>query len=243
MQTDANTLAAEMIAQIKPDVQCLTVRSRVLASMLDNKIAFAIECQNLGLRVPEFFRINNADELFRLRERGLLSPDRGNFDRIPHEIEELKEYMKRNRQRVAPHTLYYVCEFIKGKEYTSNAICRNGTIYAIQVCPASPIQIDYSVVERKKFVTGLSNFAKKKQITGFICFDFLECQQSGEIYCIECNPRLHSSVVSYQYSSELESAIRDALEADINENIHTKIKPVEMALFMPVKCAHHHLTK
>ena len=218
----------------------------MLASMMDNKIAFAVECQSLGLRVPQFFRINSADELFRLRERGFferkhfflktldpLSPDRGNFDRIPHEIEEFKEYLKCNRQKVAPDTSYYVCEFIKGKEYASNAICRNGTVYAIHVCPSSPIQIDYSVVDKKEIRQWTIEFCKKKQITGVVCFDFIESQQTGEIYCLECNPRLHSSVVSYQYSSELESAIRDALEADVNENIHANTKPISPSCATP----------
>ena len=239
VQTDANTLAAEMIGSFKPNVKCLTVTDRALVSMLDNKMSFAKECQNLGLRVPQFFRIDNTDELVKLREKGLFktkhfflkplnqySPDRENFDRIPHDIEEFEEYMKHRKGKIAPDTPYCVCEFVKGKEYASNAICRNGTVYAIHVCPSSPIQIDYSVVDKKEIRKWTIEFCKKKQITGVVCFDFIESQQTGEIYCLECNPRLHSCVVSYQYSSELESAIRDALEADVNENMHANIKPI-----------------
>lgn len=246
VQTDSNTLAAEMIAQFKPNVQCFTLKNRALASVLDNKLSFAKECQNLGLSTPQFFRIDSADELLKLREKGLfkrkhfflktlesLSPDRENFDRIPHDINEFEEYMKYNREKVAPDTPYYVCEFVKGKEYASNAICREGIIYAIHVCPSSPMQIDYSAVEKKEIKEWTIEFCKKKKITGFVCFDFIESQQTGEIYCIECNPRLHSSVVSYLYGSELEGAIRDALEADVNANTLTKINPISPSCATP----------
>ena len=129
---------------------------------------------------------------FFLKPLNPYSPDREILTRIPHDIGELKEYITCNKGKDAADTPFYVCEFVKGKGYASNAICTNGNVYAIHVCPSSPFQIDYSVAQKKEIDKWIIEFCKEKKITGFICFDFIESQQIGEIYCLECNDFIHA---------------------------------------------------
>lgn len=221
----SDTIIKQSLAKVNPQIKCLVFDDPKLTAVLDDKLLFLEECLKLNLRVPYFKEVDKVTEVHEMARRGLFlnshyflkpllpySVDRLNFTRIPSNAEEFEKYIACYASKLNSDNPYLVQQFIKGKEYAANVIAINGHIQAFHVCPCSPTQIDYDVVKHPEIKEWVENFCKAKQITGCICFDFLEDDDSGEVYCIECNPRLHSGVVSYHMQASLERAIRGAME-------------------------------
>ena len=75
--------------------------------------------------------------------------------------------------------------------------------FLFQICPSSPVQVNYTVTEHEGIKQWLKNFVSAKRLSGFICFDFIVDKNTKEAYCIECNPRLHSAIVSFNTNSQV----------------------------------------
>lgn len=221
----SDTVIKQRLAKSSPHIKCLVFDDPKLTAILDDKLLFLEECRKLNLHVPYFKQVDSMAEVCEMAKKGLFlnsyyflkpllpySVDRLNFTRIPSKTEEFEKYIASYASKLNSDNPYLVHQFIKGKEFAANAIVVNGHLQAFHVCPCSPMQIDYDVVKHPEIKKWVEEFCKAKKITGCICFDFLEDDDSGEVYCIECNPRLHSSVVSYHMSSNLERAIRGAME-------------------------------
>merc|ERR1712129_304315 len=101
---------------------------------------------------------------------------------------------------------YLLNEFIKGEEYAANIVCKDGKIYMFQVCPSSPIQTNYVSVEHKGIQDWVTTFVKATNLSGLVCFDFL-VDNDDNAYCIECNPRLHSAIVSFESKTKMNESI------------------------------------
>lgn len=116
--------------------------------------------------------------------------------RIPHNQNQFELYVEKHLKKKNLSIPYLLNEFIRGQEFAANIICKNGQIYMFQVCPSSPIQTNYVSMEHRAIEKWVEKFVSKTQLSGLVCFDFL-VNEKGEAYCIECNPRLHSAVVSF----------------------------------------------
>lgn len=222
----ADTIIKQRLAEVDPLIKCLVFDDPKLTAILDDKLLFLKECQELDLQVPYFKRVDSTREVSGMAKMGLFSKghyflkplmpysvDRVNFTRIPSNAEEFEKYIACYERKLNSNNPYLIHQFIKGKEFAANTIVVNGHLQAFHVCPCSPVQIDYDVVKHPEIKRWVETFCKAKQLTGCICFDFLEDETTGEVYCIECNPRLHSGVVSYDMQPNLERAIRGAMDA------------------------------
>ena len=220
----ADTIIKQRLTQRNSRIKCLVYDDPKLTAILDDKVLFLEECQKLELRVPDFKPVKSVNQVREIAEKGLFirddyflkplmphSADRLRFTRIPSNEEELEKYLASYESKLDDNS-YLVNRFIKGKEFIANAICIKGRLQAFHVSPSSPMQIDFDVVQYPEIRKWVKVFCNAKQITGFICFDFVEDETSRMVYCIECNPRLNSTVVSYRNESDLERAIRGALE-------------------------------
>ena len=222
-----DSIIKQRLTEVNPRIKCLTFDDPKLTAILDDKLLFLEECHNLNLRVPYFKKVHNLAEVHEVAKKGLFlnskshyflkplkpySEDRLNFTPIPSDSTEFEKFLANYESKLNCDNPYLVHQFVKGKEFAANAIVSKGSLQAFQVCPCSPVQIDYDVTKHSEIKKWVEEFCKTKKITGCICFDFLEENDSGEIYCIECNPRLHSCVVSYQMKPNLEAAIRGAME-------------------------------
>ena len=81
------------------------------------------------------------------------------------------------------------------------------------MCRSSPLQQEYQPVEHDGIRAWVEKFAAAAQITGCICFDFigqetLEDEEEAGVFCIECNPRMHSAIVSFQGDPVFEPMFR-----------------------------------
>lgn len=223
----SDSIIKQRLAEVNPQIKCLTFDDPKLTAILDDKLLFLEECHNLNLRVPYFKKVHSLTEVREVVKNGLFlnskshyflkplkpySKDRLNFTPIPSNSTEFEKYLANYESKLNCDNPYLVHMFVKGKEFAANAIVSKGNLQAFHVCPCSPMQIDYDVTKHPEIKKWVEEFCKAKKITGCICFDFLEDDDSGEVYCIECNPRLHSCVVSYQMKPNLEAAIRGTME-------------------------------
>lgn len=238
----SDTVIKQRLTQANPQIKCLVFDDPKLTTILDDKLLFLEECQKLNLLVPYFKRVNNTKEIQELAKKGFFSQghyflkplmpysvDRENFTRIPSNSEEFEKYIACYESKINDNNPYLVHQFIKGKEFAANAIAVDGHLQAFHVCPCSPVQIDYDVVKHPEIKKWVETFCKAKQLTGCVCFDFLENEITGDVYCIECNPRLHSGVVSYHMQRDLERAIHGTM--DVQFQLPAALEP-------PVSSAH-----
>ena len=75
--------------------------------------------------------------------------------------------------------------------------------FFLQIFPSSPIQINYSVTDHPGIRQWLKQFVSAKRLTGLVSFDFIVDKNTDEAFCIECNPRLHSAIVSFNSKSQV----------------------------------------
>ena len=224
----SDSIVKQRLAEVNPQIKCLTFDDPKLTAILDDKPLFLEECNKLNLRVPYFKKVRSLAEVREVAKKELLlnskshyflkplSPvpqeDRLNFTPIPSDSTEFEKFLAHYESKLNCDNPYLVNQFIKGKEFAANAIVSKGKLQAFHVSPSSAMQIDFDVTKHHEIKKWVEEFCKAKKITGGICFDFLEDDDSGEVYCIECNPRFHSCVVSYLMKPNLEAAIRGAME-------------------------------
>ena len=224
----SDSIIKQRLAEVNPQIKCLTFDDPKLTAILDDKPLFLEECNKLNLKVPYFKKVCSLAEVREVAKKELLlnpkshyflkplfpvpEEDRLNFTPIPSDSTEFEKFLAHYESKLNCDCPYLVNQFIKGKEFAANAIVSKGNLQAFHVCPSSAMQIDYDVTKHPEIKKWVEEFCKAKKITGGICFDFLEDDDSGEVYCIECNPRFHSCVVSYQMKPNLEAAIRGAME-------------------------------
>jgi len=74
----------------------------------------------------------------------------------------------------------------------------------------------------------VTTFVKNTGLSGLVCFDFL-VDAYDNVYCIECNPRLHSAIVSFESQSKMNSLHRSLLSAlDIIDLNSSNIEPINL---------------
>ena len=57
-------------------------------------------------------------------------------------------------------------------------------------------------MEHKGIQDWVTTFVKATNLSGLVCFDFL-VDNNDNAYCIECNPRLHSAIVSFESQTKV----------------------------------------
>lgn len=197
--------------------------------MLDDKLLFLQRAREGGLAVPEYYKISSAQDVLDLYRKRVLnkkhfflkplspySKDRVCFTRIPKTENDLISFMKSYEHKITKETPYFVSEFIEGNEYTGNVIAREGKIYMYVSNPSSPMQIDYEDASNKaEIFSWVKSFVSQNNLSGSLCFDFIEEKLTGRMLAIECNPRLHSSIVLMDTRNEAAAAaIYKAMEGN-----------------------------
>ncbi|XP_032238485.2 uncharacterized protein LOC116618645 [Nematostella vectensis] len=235
-----NTRVQEILSRVRPNIKTLSFGDHALAKLLDNKVTFSAKCRELGLPVADFHVVHCVEDLQKLRDEGIFKDShyfmkpvitvpftryRSGFTRIPHDLKAFNNYAEEIRGQLTREA-FFVCKFISGPQFLSNALCREGQVLAIQVGPCSSIHIDYDVISHPDIRDWTMRFCSKMNITGFLCFDFIQDSQTGQVYCIECNPRLHSSIVSYGQDPRLASIIQEVLEpGSVQEGVSIPLEP------------------
>ena len=202
-----------------------------MTEILDDKHKFCDYASKLGLQTPTTFcvssdsmthDINNElniknnnleideDDRYVLKNIEYDPKHRLDLFKLPCSSQQLEVYLQKIRadgNAITEKAPWQVQKFIHGKEYTCMAVIRDGQIRAITTSESSCSQLNYKHIEIDGITRWVEEFAKKTNITGQLCFDFMEEHKKGTIYPIECNPRVHSQCVTFLDMPEFGEAI------------------------------------
>lgn len=104
-------------------------------------------------------------------------------------------------------------EWIEGTQYCAYAICQKGTVYAFSLyetifSAGIGATIHFQHHENTSIEQWVHTFVQNLEFTGQIAFDFI-VKENGEIYPIECNPRLTSGIHLFTKNDSISRAFFD----------------------------------
>ncbi|MED1783494.1 ATP-grasp domain-containing protein [Brevibacillus fortis] len=184
----------------------------VLRSLHD-KWLFAEMAREVGALVPQTVRVQSPAQLREnmLQARGpvVLKPV---YSRFAAHIRIVEDPSSAAGQSTLPEPTgrqpWLVQQFIKGKQVCSYAVAHNGQLslyadYETTHTAGQGASIHFAYSAHPQVRDFVSRFVQQHKFSGQIAFDFIENEQ-GELYVIECNPRLTSGV--HLFTGQLEAA-------------------------------------
>ncbi len=202
-----------------------------VCEMLDDKYAFSEKARQLGLSVPKSFKITSPEQVLNfdfsqetrkyiLKSIPYDSVRRLNLTKLPCETADKTEAFVRSLP-ISPEKPWIMQEFIPGKEFCTHSTVRNGELRLHTCCESSAFQVNYEDVEQPKIREWVTHFFRKLKITGQISFDFIKAED-GEVYAIECNPRIHSAITTFHDHP----GVADAYLKDSKDENEPPIEPL-----------------
>ncbi len=194
-----DSLAKEALA---PHCESIHLDPEVTA-ILDDKHAFCRTAKELGLSAPKVFRITDPQQVldfdfehdgsqYILKSIPYDSVLRLDLTRLP--FSDMESYVR--SLPISEAKPWVMQEFIRGQEYCFHATARHGKIRLHCCAESSPFQINYEQVNNPAIYQWVKTFVEKMNITGQVCFDVIQTT-GGQVYPIECNPRLHSAITMF----------------------------------------------
>jgi predicted ATP-grasp superfamily ATP-dependent carboligase len=167
-----------------------------LATKAHDKYAFTELCRDLGLSVPETYKISSKD----IAAAGQFG--RGGF--------VLKPVFSRGGSQTRyyddssshcfdlDHDREYIAQqWIRGQHFCSFGIAHKGQLsLSVVYEPAltlGHVAISFRGVHHPEINSWVKTFCSETNYEGFVSFDFIQ-DSSGKLYAIECNPRMTSGV-------------------------------------------------
>jgi predicted ATP-grasp superfamily ATP-dependent carboligase len=172
-------------------------------AILDDKHAFCSKAREFGLSAPKVFRITDPQQIldfdfasdgskYIVKSIPYDSVLRLDLTRLP--FPEMAEYVQ--SLPISESKPWVMQEFIRGQEYCFHATARKGKIRLHCCSKSSPFQVNYEQVDNPAIYQWVETFIQKMNLTGQVCFDMIQTE-SGTVYPIECNPRLHSAITMF----------------------------------------------
>jgi predicted ATP-grasp superfamily ATP-dependent carboligase len=100
-------------------------------------------------------------------------------------------------------------EYIPGQEYCTHSTVRNGEVQLHCCCESSAFQVNYEHVDHPEIEQWIRTFVRGLNLTGQVSFDFMQAQDDGQLYAIECNPRTHSAITMFYNHPDVAQAYLD----------------------------------
>ena len=172
-------------------------------AILDDKYAFCSKAAELGLSAPKVFRITHPQQIldFDFESDGSQyivksipydSVLRLDLTLLP--FEGMEAYIR--SLPISDKKPWVMQEFIRGQEYCFHATVRKGKIRLHCCSESSPFQINYKQIDNPAIYQWVETLVREMNLTGQVCFDMIQTE-SGTVYPIECNPRLHSAITMF----------------------------------------------
>ncbi len=197
---------AEVKTVLSPYCPVMHVDLQML-QRLDDKYEFATDALALGLRVPKSFKITHPQQVidfdFSHEQRQYIiksipydSVRRLNLTKLPCQTpEETAAFV--NSLPISESKPWVMQEFIPGQEYCTHSTVRNGHLQLHCCCESSAFQVNYEQIDRPDIEAWIRTFAGSLKLTGQVSLDFMQADDDGQIYAIECNPRTHSAITMF----------------------------------------------
>ena len=203
------------IPLLRPFCQVIHLDPEIIGKV-DDKFRFAELAASLGLRAPKSFLVTDPADV----ERFDFSPERRRFILKSIAYDSVRRLDLTLLPRPTPRETsafvralpissdhpWVMQEFIVGREYCTHGTVRDGTLVVSCCCQSSPFQINYQQVDKPAIERWVERFATGLDLTGQVSLDFIEADDDGEIYAIECNPRTHSAVTMLYDRADLAAA-------------------------------------
>ncbi len=184
--------------------------------LLDDKYQFAKAAESLGLLAPKSFRITDPEQVanfdftnetrpYILKSIPYDSVRRLDLTRLPGATREATADFARSLP-ISETTPWILQEFIPGREYCTHGTMRDGELRVHCCCESSAFQINYENVVKPAIEDWVRRFTTGLKLTGQASMDFIEADDDGRIYAIECNPRTHSAITMYYDHPDLADA-------------------------------------
>jgi hypothetical protein len=182
--------------------------------MLDDKAEFSKVAVAVGLRVPDWTRITEPQQIlnFDFPEGRSYVLKRIAYNSVGRlDMPRLSKRTPQHNAAVA-HWLpisdenpWILQEFIAGREYCTHGTAINGRLQVHVCCESSASQLNYAMVDKPEIREWVEQFVGALGVTGQFSFDFIEAAD-GNVYAIECNPRTHSAITTFHDHRQLASA-------------------------------------
>ena len=185
--------------------------------MLDDKAAFSKTAASLGLRVPDWRRITDPQQVedfdfpagrtYILKRIAYNPVGRLDLTRLSRLTRADNAAFVRTLP-ISADDPWILQEFVAGQEYCTHSTVREGRLQVYGCCESSASQLNYQMVDKPEIRSWVEPFVGALGITGQVSFDFIEAGD-GHVYAIECNPRTHSAITRFHNRSEVASAYLD----------------------------------
>ncbi len=195
-----------------------------LIDALDDKAQFSEIAARHELRTPKTIKVQSPDEVlafdfshearpFILKSIAYDPVGRLDLTRLPMaDTLAMDEYVR--ALPISAENPYVLQEFIEGTEYCTHGFFRSGELRVHCCCNSSPFQVNYDHIDKPAIRHWVEAFGQATGLTGQASFDFIEADDDGEIYAIECNPRTHSAITLFGEDDRLAGAYLDDGEAE-----------------------------
>ncbi|MGB6318682.1 MAG: hypothetical protein WBG08_08575 [Litorimonas sp.] len=184
--------------------------------VMDDKFRFAETALAKGLGAPKSYRItdpaqvldhdwSNETRPFILKSIAYDAIRRLDLTRLPLPSQaEMQAFVA--DLPISESNPWVMQEFIEGREYCTHGTVVNGRLTVHIACDSSPFQINYAHLDRPDIRDWVERFVDGTDLTGQISFDFIQADDDGRLYAIECNPRTHSAITLFNGQGGLPAA-------------------------------------
>ena len=182
--------------------------------MLDDKAEFSKVAVALGLRVPDWVRVTDPQQIVNFNFPAGRSYILKQIAYNPVGRLDRPRLSRRTPQRnaalarwlpISEENPWILQEFIAGREYCTHGTAINGRLQVHVCCESSASQLNYAMVDKPEIRSWVEQFVGALGVTGQFSFDFIEAAD-GTVYAIECNPRTHSAITTFHNHRQLASA-------------------------------------
>ncbi|CAN8075858.1 unnamed protein product [Agarophyton chilense] len=189
-------LAKHQLESELPHIQWVCPDLEV-ALRLDDRAQFSNLCEKNEVSVPESGLLTSTDginQLSKAYEHGII------LKRVQSSVNRREEIVHIGPEDVVPNLIqpsladpWQWQRFIVGKEYSVWYVCINGCVTFTGCYHAEPdlLHFDPAPVDKHLDKT-LRNMIKRLNLTGQFAFDFIQVENTGRSFVIECNPRASS---------------------------------------------------
>jgi predicted ATP-grasp superfamily ATP-dependent carboligase len=183
---------------------------------LDDKYRFAQAATALGLRAPKSVLVRDASDVldfdfasekraFILKSIAYDSVRRLDLTPLPRPTRAETEAFVRALP-ISAENPWVMQEFIPGTEFCTHGTFRAGELRVHCCCRSSAFQVNYESADKPAIEAWVRRFGEALALTGQASMDFIEADDDGAVYAIECNPRTHSAITLFSNHDEVAQA-------------------------------------
>lgn len=188
-----------------------------IVRLLDDKSEFSSLAQSFGLRVPDWHRITDPQQVvdfdfpdgrsYVLKRIAYNPVGRLDLTRLSGETPERNAAHARSLP-ISQDDPWIMQEFVTGREYCTHGTARHGKLTVYGCCESSASQLNYAMVDKPEIRSWVEAFVNRLGGTGQFSFDFMD-SGDGVVYAIECNPRTHSAITMFYNHGDVAAAYLD----------------------------------